>query len=164
MVEISGLERSIGEELGLIVQTPEHIEKLKQEYYAHHNWFWRKLKKSFRDPPKYPYEGKKGAVIIPDMPIPNAIQSLWGTIIGIRYSDNGNFDHPNAIEGIGTYTLIPREIEPLGPTDIITVRGTLVIDPDENITRDVTVYTTANSTRAANIHYLLNSLTEPIIT
>ena len=32
MAETSGLERSIGEELGLIIQTPEHREKLKQRY------------------------------------------------------------------------------------------------------------------------------------
>ena len=158
MVWLEGLEESIGTELGLIVTTPEYNARAEQEFYDYHNWFWRKLQRlrpmrfRFNAPPKYPDKGKTGAIIIPE----NWME--WGTLIGINYQGGDTFDHPNANEtGLGAYGLIPRDIS-MATSPIIRVKGDLLLDEAEEDVRKVNVYTTVDSTRVANLHYVLRDL------
>lgn len=163
MAWIEGLQESIGIELDLIVTTPEYNQRTEQEFYDYHNWIWRKARRlkpmrfRFNSPPIFPNKSKTGAIIIPDISEPNAIHSLWGTLIGINYHDGGTFDHPNANEkGMGGYRLIPKDISILEPSGIIRVNGDLVVNPEDS--RQVNAYTTVEITRASNLYYVLGNL------
>jgi hypothetical protein len=162
MAWIEGLEESIGTELGLIVTTPEYNKRKEQEFDDHHNWLWRKIKRyspmrfRFNSPPKYPHKGRIGAILIPDMPTPNSIDSTWGVLIGINYRGGGEFDHPNTTNGIGSYRVMPENISVMEPPGIIKVEGILNINEEEK--RKINLFTTVESTRAANLHYILRDL------
>ena len=156
MTWIEGLKESIGTELALIVTTPEYNNRKEKEHYNHHGWLWRKIKRNFRDPPKYPYKGKTGVILIPDMNFPNTICSLWGKVIEINYQDENEFDYPMVIEGIGDYGLIPKNITVMETPKIIRIEGTLIFN--QNSTKEVNIYSTVESTRDANLHYILRDL------
>jgi hypothetical protein len=165
MAWLEGLETSIGTELELIVTTPEYNERAEKKFDDHHNWLWRKVKRfspmrfRFNSPPKYPHKGKEGIILIPDMPSPNAINSLWGTVIGINYRNKEDFDHPNADDkGIGVYGLTPQSLSLMESTGIIRVKGLLTLDEFDTNPSEINVYTTVESTRASNLHYVLRDL------